>query len=89
MSVADKYARPQITQLDQGTMRQIQDAGQVLHANGVRQSEALGTPAPVAKYARPDTNQVMKSQQVQGERSHALTPDSNLGQKKQGPSHSL
>ncbi len=85
MSPAERYGRPQITSLSQGVLREVQAAGNTLAENGVRQNEALGqtspAPTPAQKFGHPAGNQVLKSQQVQGERGHALTPDSNLGQK--------
>jgi hypothetical protein len=86
MSPAKRYAKPQITTLNGDTWKQVQAAGQVLASNGVKHDNALGqiapAPTPAQKFGHPGSNAVLKSQQVQGERTHALTPDSNLGQHK-------
>jgi len=81
---AEKFGKA-VASMSTETLKQVQSAGQTLAANGVKHNEALGqttpAPTPAQKFGHPAGNQVLKSQQVQGERGHALTPDSNIGQK--------
>jgi len=61
MSVVDKYAKPQITQLSQGVMQQVEAAGKTLAAYGVKQASMQTPQSPAQKYGHPAPSAMQKS----------------------------
>jgi len=61
MSAAEKYGRPQITQLSQGVMQQVEAAGQTLAAYGVKQASMQAPQTPAMKYGNPAPSTMQRS----------------------------
>jgi hypothetical protein len=56
MTPAQRYARPQITQLSQGAMQQVEAAGKTLAAHGVQQAPMQQPQSPAQRYGHPAPN---------------------------------
>lgn len=61
MSVVEKYAKPQITQLSQGVMQQVEAAGKTLAAFGVKQASMQAAQSPAVKYGHPAPSAIQRS----------------------------